>query len=99
MTDPTICNLIQMIHDFEVVELFAAMMNKPEPETDEEAETLQEQCIAQFGIDFYGLTEIVERLLPLCEHRELALSGKHARGFARDGAFICKVYDEDLRHD
>jgi hypothetical protein len=84
------------IYDFEAAELFAAMMNKPEPETDEDIETLQQQCIDQFGVDFYGLAEIAERLLPLCEHRVLALSGDTARGFARNGAFICKVYDDDI---
>jgi hypothetical protein len=83
-------------YDFEAAELFAAMMNKPEPETDEDTEALQQQCIDQFGVDFYGLAEIVERLLPLCEHARTAFSGASARGFARNGAFICKVYDDDI---
>jgi hypothetical protein len=84
------------VYDFEAAELFAAMINKPEPETDEDTEALQQQCIDQFGVDFYGLAEIVERLLPLCEHANAALSGASARGFARNGAFICKVYDDDI---
>jgi hypothetical protein len=84
------------VYDFEAANLFAAMMNKPEPETDEDTETLQQQCIDQFGVDFYGLAEIAERLLPLYEHQVLALSGETARGFARNGAFICKVYDDDI---
>ena len=84
------------VHDFEAAELFAAMMGKPEPETDKEFEALERECIDNFGIDFFGLSEIAERLLPLCEHANTALSGASARGFAKNGVFICKIYDEDL---
>lgn len=86
-----------IVHDFEVPELFAAMIGKPEPETDEETEALEQQCIDDFGVDFCGLAEIAERLLPLCEHAHAALSGAPARGFARGGRFICKVYDETVQ--
>ena len=84
------------VHDFEVPELFAAMVGKPAPETDEETDALEQECINEFGIDFYGLAEITERLLPLCEHANAAISGAPARGFAKGGCFICKVYDDDL---
>ena len=89
----------ETVHDFEAIELFAAMIGKPEPETDEETDALERQCINDFGVDFYGLAEIAERLLPLCEHANAAISGAAARGFAKDGMFICKVYDEDLNND
>ncbi|NBP60449.1 MAG: hypothetical protein EBU53_05010 [Proteobacteria bacterium] len=72
------------------------MMGKPEPETDEETDALEQECINEFGIDFCGLAEIAERLLPLCEHAHVALSGAPARGFASGNRFICKVYDEEV---
>ena len=85
-----------IVHDFEATELFAAMIGKPEPDTDAEISALDDECIDRFGIDLMQFTEIVSHLLPFCEHRTLCLSGLPARGFAKDGAFICKVYDEDL---
>ena len=84
------------IHDFEVAELFAAMIGKPEPDTDEETEALEQQCISDFGIDFCGLAEIAQLLLPLCEHAWPAISGTPARGFAKGNHFICKMYDEEV---
>jgi hypothetical protein len=87
---------IAQVEDVEATELFAAMIDKPEPETDEQITALDDECIERFGIDLMQFTEIVSRLLPLCEHRNLALSGAPARGFAKDGAFICKVYDDEL---
>lgn len=86
---PTVC-------DFEAIELFAAMIGKPEPESDEEISALEQQCIDDFGVDFCGLAEIAGRLLPLCEHANTAISGAPARGFATGGRFICKVYDDDI---
>jgi len=85
-----------IVHDFEATELFAAMIGKPEPETNAEISALDDECIDRFGIDLMQFTEIVSHLLPFCEHQELALSDEPARGFAKDGAFICKVYDVDL---
>jgi hypothetical protein len=85
-----------IVHDFEVPGLFAAMIGKPEPETDEETDALEQDCINEFGIDFYGLAEIAGLLLPLCEHANAAISGAPARGFATGGLFICKVYDEEV---
>jgi hypothetical protein len=87
---------IPSVEDFEAIELFAAMIGKSEPETDEEIRAMDDKCIDRFGIDLLQFTEIVSHLLPFCEHRNLALSGAPARGFAKDGAFICKVYDDEL---
>ncbi len=86
---------IPQVEDFEATELFAAMIGKPDPETDAEISALDDECIERFGIDLMQFTEIVSHLLPFCEHRTLALSGASARGFAKDGAFICKIYGED----
>jgi len=87
---------IPQVEDFEATELFAAMIGKPEPETDEEIRAMDDECINHFGIDLMQFAEIVSHLMPFCEHRNLALSGAPARGFAKDGAFICKVYDDEL---
>jgi hypothetical protein len=87
---------ILSVEDFEATELFAAIIGKPEPETDEEIRAMDDECIDRFGIDLIQFTEIVSHLLPFCEHRNLALSGAPARGFAKDGAFICRVYDDEL---
>jgi hypothetical protein len=87
---------IPQVEDFEATELFAAMIGKPEPETDEEISAMDDECIDRFGIDLMQFTKIVSHLLPFCEHRNLALSGAPARGFAKDEAFICKVYDDEL---
>jgi hypothetical protein len=87
---------IPSVEDFEATELFAAIIGKSEPETDEEIRAMDDECIDRFGIDLLQFTEIVSHLLPFCEHRNLALSGAPARGFAKDGAFICKVYDDEL---
>jgi hypothetical protein len=87
---------IPSVEDFEATELFAAIIGKSEPETDEEIRAMDDECIDRFGIDLMQFTEIVSHLLPFCEHRNLALSGAPARGFAKDGAFICKVYDYEL---
>jgi hypothetical protein len=84
------------VDTYEAAELYAAMMGRPEPEDDMENDALESECADRFGIDFLQLSDIAERLLPLCEHRELALSGRSARGFAKNGAFICKVYDDDI---
>ena len=87
---------IAQVEDFEAAELFAAMIGKPEPESDAEIDALDDECIDRFGIDLMQFTEIVSHLLPFCEHQNLALSGASARGFAKNGAFICKVYDDEL---
>jgi hypothetical protein len=87
---------IPQVEVFEAIELFAAMIGKPEPEADEEIRAMDDECIDLFGIDLVQFTEIVSHLMPFCEHRNLALSGAPARGFAKDGAFICKVYDDEL---
>ena len=64
-----------IVHDFEATELFAAMIGKPEPETDAEISALDGECIDRFGIDLTQFTEIVSHLLPLCEHQILGLTG------------------------
>ncbi len=84
------------VDTYEAAELYAAMVSKPEPESDTESDALESECVERFGVDFLQLSEIAELLLPLCEHCELPLSGKSARGFARDGAFICKTYDQPI---
>jgi hypothetical protein len=81
------------VEDFEAIELAAAMLGKPEPETDDATRALEDECIDRFGVDPYQLAEIASHLLPLCEHGTAALSGASVRGFAKDGAFICKMYD------
>ena len=86
---------IPQVEEFEAAELFAAMIGEPEPVTDAEISALDDKCTDRFGIDLLQFTEIVGYLLPFCEHRNLALSGAPARGFAKDGAFICKVYDDE----
>jgi hypothetical protein len=87
---------IALIEDFEAAELFAAMIGRPEPKTDAQINALDDECIERFGIDLMQFNEIVSCLLPFCEHRHLAFSGATARGFAKDEAFICKVYDDQL---
>jgi hypothetical protein len=83
----------------EAAELYAAMMGRPEPKDNAESDALESECIDRFGVDFLQLSKIAKRLLPLCEHRQLALSGRSARGFARNGAFICKTYDEPTKEE
>ena len=83
-----------MIDYYDVPDLYAAMTGKPEAESDEDIDSLERECIDQFGVDFDGLAEIASKLMPLCTQAVLPLSGRTARGFAHDGAFICKVYDD-----
>jgi hypothetical protein len=82
-----------MIDYYDVPDLYAAMTGRPEAESDEETDKLEEDCISKFGVDFEGLAAIASKLMPLCTQATLPLSGRSARGFAHGGAFICKMYE------
>lgn len=87
----------QVICDIdEVAELYAAMTGQPEPEDDEAFDALQEDCVERFHTDLEHFSEIVELLLPLCSQSIGPLTNQPMRGFAKDGFYIIKVYDEDL---
>ncbi len=80
-----------MIDELDAAELFAAMTDQDEPEDDAAVQRLDEACVERYGIELATLAAVATDLMKLCEHARLALSGQDARGFARDGAFICKV--------
>lgn len=82
---------MQLIEEFEALELAAAMLGQDEPETAEEEEALEEALLERFGVDIEVLTRVAGALLPLCACCRSPLTERSYRGFAKDGCFIVKT--------
>jgi hypothetical protein len=80
---------------YDACDLYAAMANTEDAEDDDAMVRMETKCMAHIGIDFEQLAAIAELLLPLCTQAQLAISGDTARGFAKNGAFICKMVDPE----
>lgn len=83
-----------MIDEFEAAELAAAMLGRPAPDDDADVYALCDALLEEFNLDWEQLATVAEKLMPLIAVGTV-LSGRTARGFARDGAFICKIYDKE----
>ena len=84
-----------IIHYGEAAELAAAILDVEAPETDEAIEAIESQFMEKYDIDLNVLSEIAERLLPLCAMDKSPLTNTFRKGFVRDNCYIVKIETDE----